>query len=238
MRDVARRHIVQLLISQQADGLIIKVELKDKPGLKTRALSAEIRQLLTLLRSGELFQLPDFARVPPELLYLKGVVLDCYGQSEADPHFCQLVAELTRIRELPRFPRFRIVLVVAGANLRLPHVQEGLRLLHHADEVRIKLDVNGLDAAKDFFDDILSLARWRPVVIQSAVHAAPGEESSQGDLETYNRCLNELKRRGAQLALVQVSSPPVPGATSLSLRQLSAITRSIREHTGLKVEVY
>ena len=152
------------------------------------------------------------------------------------------------------------MLITNSTGLHLSHVQEGLKLLTSKDEVWAKLDVgtegcleqinrpklSPLNCAQvtleHVMENILALGTQRPVVIQSLFPAVNGRGPAPNEITAYAERLNELKRGGAQISLVQVYSahrPPAgPNCGHLPLRTLSGIARRIREITGLKTEVF
>ena len=91
-------------------------------------------------------------------------------------------------------------------------------------------------------DNILALGIQRPIVIQSLFPAVRGRGPTPDEITAYAERLNELKKAGAQISLVQVYSahrPPAdPNCGHLPLRTLSDIARRVREITGLKTEVF
>jgi hypothetical protein len=90
--------------------------------------------------------------------------------------------------------------------------------------------------------NILTVARQRPVVIQSLFPAIHGKEPPVEELEHYALRLKELKEHGAQIPLVQIYSCTRPTTreecTHLPLRSLSRIAHRVREISGLPAEVF
>ncbi|HTV76558.1 MAG TPA: hypothetical protein VMD57_06110, partial [Candidatus Baltobacteraceae bacterium] len=68
------------------------------------------------------------------------------------------------------------------------------------------------------------------------------KEPSVEEIEQYAQRLNDLKRAGAQIPLVQIYSAarPAPHSTSghLPLKTLARIAQQVREISGLKAEVF
>ena len=90
--------------------------------------------------------------------------------------------------------------------------------------------------------NILLLGRERPVIIQSLFCAVNGQEPTVDEIQQYASRLAELKSAGAKIPLVQIYSANRRSARSdchhLPLRALSRIAQSVREATGLQVEVF
>jgi wyosine [tRNA(Phe)-imidazoG37] synthetase (radical SAM superfamily) len=174
--------------------------------------------------------------------------------------FAEVVETVLHVRAKCLFPFFKVVLITNATGLHLTHVQQGLKLLTSKDEIWAKLDV-GTQACLEqinrpkssplncptvtldhVIDNILALARQRPVVIQSLFPLINGKGPTPDDITAYAERLNHLKQAGAQIALVQVYSahrPPArPNCGHLPLRELSQIARQLRHLTGLKTEVF
>jgi hypothetical protein len=90
--------------------------------------------------------------------------------------------------------------------------------------------------------NILLIGRERPVIVQSLFAAIQDEEPPLEEIRQYAQRLKELKDAGAQISLVQIYSAARPGANSewghLPLRVLSQIAQTVRQHTGLRTEVF
>ena len=97
-------------------------------------------------------------------------------------------------------------------------------------------------ALEKILANILSLARRRPVVIQSLFAVCNGEEPTYTEIRQYAERLKELKQRGAQISMVQIYSATRPSSRSdcshLPLKTLSFISQTVRNVTGLKAEVF
>jgi hypothetical protein len=100
---------------------------------------------------------------------------------------------------------------------------------------------NGISLEK-VLSNILSLARRRPVIIQSLFPAINGEEPPLVEIEEYAHRLRELREAGARIPLVQIYSATRPTARPecghLPLKTLSHIAQSVRQIAGLKAEVF
>jgi len=128
---------------------------------------------------------------------------------------------------------------------------QGIESLTKSDEIWFTLDASSrmvtgksehIDASLErIFSNILLIGRKRPVVIQSSFPLVKGQEQPLSEIQKYVLRLNELKEAGAQISQVQIySGNAAVHARSghLSLRVLSQIAQSIRQTTGLRVEVF
>ena len=91
-------------------------------------------------------------------------------------------------------------------------------------------------------ENILAVARRRPVVIQSLFATCDGEEPTYSEIRQYADRLKELRREGANIAMVQIYSATRPPMHSdcehLPLKVLSFIAQTVRNVAGLKAEVF
>jgi wyosine [tRNA(Phe)-imidazoG37] synthetase (radical SAM superfamily) len=271
-RDFMGNRFVYAVISQRAGGLSIGINMnpdqecnfdclycevdrnhsKADRKLDVPIMMKELRAILGLVQLGKLRLMPQFSQAPEDLLALKNIDLSGDGEPTYSSHFLELVREVLKLRGIPNYPRFKLVLVTNTTGLHLPQVQEGIQLFLPSDEIWAKLDAGTQEymsyinqtqiPLKLVLENILNLGRKRPVVIQSLFTEVHGTGPDQHEIEEYAQRLLELKNAGAQISLVQVysvSRPPArPGCCHLSLRNLSAIARRVRAVTGLRAEVF
>jgi wyosine [tRNA(Phe)-imidazoG37] synthetase (radical SAM superfamily) len=190
--------------------------------------------------------------LPPELRRLRHVTLSGDGEPTLCPKFVEAVHAVMHIRALGQFPFFKIILITNATGLDLPRVREGLKFFTPQDEIWAKLDA-GTQVYMDrvnkpqvplekVLDNILHLSHERPVIIQSLFCAVNGQEPTVDEIQQYASRLAELKTAGARIPLVQVYSANRRSAKNdchhLPLRALSRIAQTVREATGLRVEVF
>ena len=213
---------------------------------------AELHKTFALVQAGRLRERPWYCTLPAELLQLRHVTLSGDGEPTLAPNFAEVVEAVFHVRAVGQWPFFKIVLVTNATGLDQPQVQEGLSYFSHADEIWAKLDggtqayLNGVNRPEarleKILENILAVARRRPVVIQSLFPAINGVEPAPEEIEQYVQRLNELKLAGAQISLVQIYSATRPAPSSacghLPLKALSRIVQAVRQSTGLRAEVF
>lgn len=271
-RDFLDNRFVYVVVSARARGLSIGVNMNpDKRcdfdcvycevnrGIPARetildvdVMALELRKTIDFVREGRLRERPWYRAMPDELLQLRHVALSGDGEPTLAPNFEEVLQEVIHVRALTTSSFFKLVLITNSVGLDLPQVQNGLKHFTKLDEVWAKLD-GGTQAYLDrvnrpgarierILANILLVARERPVVIQSLFPAINGEEPPLEEIDHYAERLNELKRAGARIALVQIYSAARPTSRSesghLSLKCLSRIAHTVRQATGLKVEVF
>jgi len=271
-RDSLDNRFVYTVISPRARGLTVGVNMnpdkrcnfdcvycevnRQEPGREPRldvpVMIAELRRTLELVGSGGLRERPGYRSAPPPLLELRHVALSGDGEPTHCPDFVAAIEAIMHLRAGGTHPFFKLVLITNASGLNRPEVAQGLRRFTPQDEIWAKLDagtqeylerVNRPDCPLErILANILSLARQRPVVIQSLFPAINGKAPPDSEIEAYVQRLRELKDEGAQIPLVQIHSASRPTPSSecghLPLRALSYIARRVREASGLKAEVF
>jgi wyosine [tRNA(Phe)-imidazoG37] synthetase (radical SAM superfamily) len=271
-RNSLNNRFVYAVISQRARGLSIGINLnpdkrcnfdcaycevnRDTPGrdrkVDLNVMAEELERLLKLVQEKRMRELPGFRNMPEELLELKEVALSGNGEPTLCPDFAEVVREICYFRSTGRYRFFKIVLITNTTGLDLPEVRRGLKFLSNEDEIWVKLDagtqeymnvVNRSDIPLwRVLDNILAIAKERPVIVQSLFPLINGQQPAAQEIEEYAARLKELKAAGAQISMVQVYSahrpPHRPHCEHLPLKSLSQIARRVREVAGLKAEVF
>lgn len=270
-RDFLDNRFVYAVVSARARGLSVGINLNPDKNcnfrcvycevhrngevpeeLDVEVMAAELKKTMGLVRAGRLRERPWYHSLPDELLQLRHVALSGDGEPTLSPKFAEALQAVVHVRALSGFPFFKLVLITNATGLDLPHVQEGLTHFTRSDEIWAKLDggtqayVNRVNQSEipleKVLSNILTLARQRPIVVQSLFPAIGGEEPPLEEIEQYARRLLELKEAGAEISMVQIYSATRPSANSdcghLPLRVLSRIAQTVRQTTGLKAEVF
>lgn len=271
-RDFLGNRFVYTVISPRARGLSVGVNMNpDKycnfdctycevkrlePSPESRldvtAMVAELDRTLLLIRSGGMEERPRYRNVPTELLRLRHVTLSGDGEPTLCPNFSEGVEAVVHLRARGLSPFFKLVLLTNASGLDRPEVAEGLKQLTPRDEIWAKLEAGTQDymdrinrpncSLERILENILFLARQRPLVIQSLFASIENVGPPASEIEAYVERLRQLKNDGAQIQLVQIYSAIRPTAhpecRHLPLRALSAIAQRVRDVTGLKAEVF
>jgi wyosine [tRNA(Phe)-imidazoG37] synthetase (radical SAM superfamily) len=220
--------------------------------LDVDVMAEELQRTLAIAHSGGLENFHYFSNTPAELLKLRHVALSGDGEPTLCPNFLEAVRAVVHVRAKGRFPFFKIVLVTNASGLDLRQLQEGLQLFTQQDEIWAKLDAgtqeylgkinHPLCWIDKILENILLVARQRPVIIQSLFPLLDDEEPPAEEFFQYAHRLNDLKCAGAQIPLVQIYSATRPSAHSrcghLPLKSLARIAQYVQEVSGLKAEVF
>lgn len=215
-------------------------------------LALELRETLGMARSGLLRARPAFANVPKELMRLAHVTLSGDGEPTLAPQFDEILETAVHVRALAKSRFVKLVLITNGTGLDRPEVARGLECLNGQDEIWAKLDAGAEEhyrrvcrtsfPLEQVVQNITTLARTRPVVIQSLFCGVEGIEPTDSEITAYIEKLSRLTSSGGKIAQVQIYSANRPSpqgkCSHLSLRRLAEIAGRVREETGLKVEMY
>jgi wyosine [tRNA(Phe)-imidazoG37] synthetase (radical SAM superfamily) len=270
-RDFLENQFVYVVISPRARGLSIGVNLnpvvkcnlqcvycevdRTQPAraahLDVDRMATELAQTLALAHSGQLRNRTRYAGLPEDLLRVRHIALSGDGEPTLASNFVEALQAVVHVRALGMFP-FKIVLVTNSTELDQPQVLRGLKCLTRDDEVWAKFDggtqeylsqINGPTISIErIAANILSLARKRPVVIQSLFPSIHGQEPGEAEIRQYALRLKRLREQGAEIPLVQIYSAtrPIPrlGCGHLPLKTLSRIAQTVRDVSGLRAEVF
>ena len=226
-----------------------------RPQVSLEEIREELGELLRLVRSGEIWQEPEFKEVAPELRRLNDIAFSGDGEPTTYPHFDRAIRVAMEARDQAGFApdEVKLVLITNATQLHRPVVREGLRLLaENNGEVWGKLDA-GTAAYYDLIDhtnvpfervlrNLLETAQRQPINIQTCFLRVRGEGPSPEEVAAYCARLNDIRAKGGQLKMVQLYTvarrPPYEWVTSLPDAALEEIARIVREDTGLEVETF
>ena len=218
----------------------------------------ELRAALEIVQSGGLTQLPPFNAVPPELLHLNDIALSGDAEPTTLRNFSAVIEMIAKIK-----PRgVKIVLITNAVGLDRADVKRGLAIMdaNDGDEVWAKLDAGTeeyfrlINRTKIPFARILknitATAKDRPIFIQSLFLKLHGRGPSADEIGAYCSRLRNIVGAGGRIQGVQIctvarkpmaivdDNPAWKSVTALTDAEVDAITRRVREETGLDVESF
>lgn len=216
-------------------------------------LENELRNMLLLHQSGDLFRSEPFASTPLELRRLNDIAFSGDGEPTSFKAFAEVVELVVRVKKETASDFVKIILITDAAGLDRVNVKRGLEVMdRHQGEIWVKLDAGTESYFKQInrtavrFDRILKnivdTAILRPVCIQSLFLRIHGQPPSPEEIRAYIERLQFFMMRGAKIKEVQVYTvarpTPEPWATSLSHKELESIGEIVRKETGLSVICY
>jgi pyruvate-formate lyase-activating enzyme len=266
-RELDANRYVYAVVSRRARGLSIGVNLNpDKvcnfdcpycqvdrttPGAEPRidllAFRRELGDLLERVRGGDLWNTPPFDSAAPALRRVADVAFAGDGEPTTPPEFpaAARAARELRDREAPGVP-LRLL-----TNATLFHKERVRAALADFDELWCKLDAgteawfHRADGTRMPFrlvlDNLLLVARERPIVVQSLFPAFDGAGPDGDEIAAWVERLREIAEAGGRIALVQVYTvarrPADPRVSALSRGRLEAIAEQARA-AGLAAEAF
>jgi wyosine [tRNA(Phe)-imidazoG37] synthetase (radical SAM superfamily) len=178
-------------------------------------LRAELRHLLSIAASGEVFASPPFDAAPPALRRLNDVAFSGDGEPTSFKGFgqaCEIAAEEIAAAGVPDT---KIVVITNATLLRRPLVAEALTYLdQHNGEIWAKLDAGTEDYYRQIertsipldrvLENILACGREREILIQSLFMRLHNIGPSAAEISAYLARLTALKAGGCRIKTVQV----------------------------------
>lgn len=265
-RDLDRNKYVYAVVSRRSRGLSIGVNMNpDKlcnfdcpycqvdrttPGgpskVDVAALQAELDDLLARA-ADDLWSRPPFDTVAPELRRVADVAFAGDGEPTTPPEFpaAAAAARASRDRLAPGVP---LRLLTNATLLDKPRVHSALACF---DELWCKLDAgtepyfHAVDGTRlplqRILDNLLLVARERPIVVQSLFLAMEGEGPSDVEVAAWADRLRGLVAAGGRIDHVQVytvaRAPADPRVAALPAERLETIATAARA-AGVDARVY
>jgi wyosine [tRNA(Phe)-imidazoG37] synthetase (radical SAM superfamily) len=265
-RALGQNRYVYAVVSRRAQGLSVGVNMNpdrvcnfdcpycqvDRSGdvpsgeVDVQHLEAEIADLLRRA-AGDLWNEPPFDTVLPAYRRVADIAFAGDGEPTTPREFPEAARATRTVRDEAGLA-VPLRLLTNATLLDRPRVREGLALF---DELWCKLDGGTAEqfrlasGSKIPFGRILanitSVARERPVVIQSLFFAFGDTPPAPGEIEAFGAALTGIAKEGGQIDRVQVYTvarlPAAPRVAPLPDEALAAIAESVRLR-GFKAEVH
>ncbi len=216
-------------------------------------LLEELDEMLELVTTGRLFEHERFRQTPPTLRRLNDVAFSGDGEPTSCPRFAEVVRAVAELKRRRGLDAVKLVLITNATLFHRPAVREALALLDaNNGEVWAKLEAGTEEYYRQIdrttiplrrvLDNITEAARVRPIVVQTLFLRLHGKPPSAGELEAFCDRLNDVRKAGGQIELVQVYTVArVPAETyvdALSAAEVDAIVGLVRGRTGLPAEPF
>lgn len=233
------------------DCIYCEVDRKSEPRIREvnlEILATELREMLRIWKSGELFQKPPFNLAPLEWRRLNDIAFSGDGEPTTCRHFAEAVWIASELRDELAGENTKLVLISDSTCLTRPNVIEGLRTMQKgAHEIWAKLDA-GTEAYyklvnrtsvpfSRIIENMISTSQWLPLTIQTLFLKVHGSAPSGEEVEAYCDRLKEIIDAGGQLRELQlytVARPtPEAFATPLNRAELDAISSRVKARIDL-----
>jgi wyosine [tRNA(Phe)-imidazoG37] synthetase (radical SAM superfamily) len=215
---------------------------------------AELDGILRDEKSGSLYEVEPFCRLPGEMRGVRDIAFSGDGEPTASSaDFYSAVEIAARLRRRFGLTDAKIVLITNGTFLDRPVVRKALTMMDENNgEIWAKLDAGTGEyfrkinrtaiALEKVLDNILQTARERPVVIQSLWMRIDGAAPPWCEIEAFSGRLNDLRDSGAKLKAIHLHTiarrPAEDFVSPLSDEELDNIARTVRSNVNVPVEVF
>lgn len=211
-------------------------------------LGNELREMIGLAQSGELFADASFSSVPASMQSIRDFAFSGDGEPTTCKCFRECVEALAQIKRESGLREAKIVLITDACYLTKPDVVAGLVVMDQNDgEIWAKLDAGTEEyysqvnrpnfPLQHVVANITSVARVRPIVIQSLFMRLNGIGPDDREIDAYIARLKEISAAGGQISLVQIYTvarrPAQAFVGALSNEEVDHITDRVRSATGL-----
>ncbi|APZ91618.1 radical SAM protein [Fuerstiella marisgermanici] len=213
----------------------------------------ELRSVLELVQSGELFEHPKFENTPTSLRRLNDIAFSGDGEPTTFRNFDDIIEQAAAVKRDTVSNAVKMVLITNASMFHRPHVQRGLQLLDEDNgQIWAKLDAGTeeyfklIDRTKipfqQILDNITLAAQQRPILIQSLFMTVHGTPPDDHEIAEFCQRLAEVVAAGGQLKLIQIYTvarqPAESFVGSLTEQQLNSIAERVHSTTGLATAVY
>ncbi len=208
----------------------------------------ELRELLPLVASGQIYQTLKFRDVPTGLRRLNDIAFSGDGEPTTYKNFDEIISSCAEIKRAAGLDDVKMVLITNASMFHRPHVQRGLEILDaNHGEIWAKLDAGTDDyyhliertpiPFRQVLDNITAAAQARPLVIQSLFMRVEGVPPTDVEIAAFCKRLQEILAAGGRLSLVQIYTiarrPAESYVTPLSDAEVDAIADRVRQHVGV-----
>jgi wyosine [tRNA(Phe)-imidazoG37] synthetase (radical SAM superfamily) len=221
------------------------------------AAETELREMLDIVKSGELATYSPFDSVPAQLLRLKDIALSGDAEPTTLPNFSETVSMIVGVKP----PGVEIVLITDAGGLDRADVKRGLEIMDaNNGEVWAKLDAGTEEYFKlinrtkipfaRILRNITMTAKIRPIVIQSLFLKVHGAGPSADEITAYIRRLRDIVDAGGRIKLLQVYTvarkamtivdgvPAWQLVSTLTNAEVDAIAERVRKEAGVESQSF
>ena len=218
--------------------------------VETDALLTELRGVLELVVSGDLFDLQRFSETPPSMRRLNDIAFSGDGEPTTFRNFDEIIQACAEVRQDVGATESKMVLITNASMFHRPHVQNGLEILdRNCGEIWAKLDAGTEEyfqiidrtkfTLKHVMGNLVLAAKLRPIVIQSLWMRVEDEPPTIDELEAYSERLNEIVSAGGEIKLVQIYTvarqPAESYVSPLTNEEVDFWVNEVRRRTRLNV---
>lgn len=216
-------------------------------------LRKELTAIAKLTLNGDLFQFERFSKTPPEKRFLRDFAFSGDGEPTLASEFGAAVEVAADVRRALEFNDLKLILITNATRLRESDVVAALdRFAKNNGEIWAKLDAGDSERCqtidrtnvpfKNILDNIEFASRRWGVKVQTAALSWNGAAPTPLEVERYCDRIRAFVDAGGSIRDVQLYTvariPTESGAVALADSEMNALAATIREKTGLRVDVF
>ena len=204
---------------------VVRGELKTREFVELARLGDELDQMVELVASGKIFEVPPFQHTPEALRRVNDIALSGDGEPTTFTNLHEVVLLCAEVRRRHGLDPLKLVLITNASMFHRDAVRQALAVLDaNNGEIWAKLDAGtepyfqqvARSAVKfqRILDNLLWAAQTRPIVIQSLFMRIDGQPPSAAEQAAYCDGSRRLWPAGGQIKLVQIHTVARPPAES------------------------
>jgi len=213
----------------------------------------ELRQMVDIVQSGQLYEHKPFDTTPPNLRRLNDIALSGDGEPTSEKEFLDICLLAARVRSDYALSELKLVLITNATMFHQKRVQEALAVLDaNNGQIWAKLDA-GTEALYQFInkttipfkrvlDNLVMVSRKRPIVIQSMFVRTNAQAVTTKEIDAYADRLNKILQAGGQITTIQLYTiarkPANTNLTPLTQNELETIAQQVKEKVSLPLEIF
>ena len=214
---------------------------------------SELRQMIDIVLSGQLYEHKPFDTTPPNLRRLNDIALSGDGEPTSEKEFLEICQLAAKVRSDYQLNDLKLVLITNATMLHQHRVQEALTILDKNNgQIWAKLDA-GTESLYQLInkttipfqrvlDNLIMVSRKRPIVIQSMFVQTNSQPVSKKEIEAYTNRLNEILQAQGQITTVQIYTiarkPANTNLTPLTKNELQTIAQQVKEKIPVPIEIF
>ena len=208
-------------------------------------LRRELHEAMEAAVSGALWGEPRFTRTPESMRRINDIALSGDGEPTCLANFDQAVAAAAQVKSEFGRDDVKTVIITNATHLDAPQFLRALPILDaHNGEIWAKLDAGTEEyfqrvnrphprvSLKQIVDNITSIARDRPIVIQTLLFRIDGTAPPPQELDAYVTRVREILEAGGRLKLIQIHTiaraPQDASVSVLDDAELDGIAEQLR----------
>ena len=222
-------------------------------GFSLRTIESELRAMLSLVLTGQIYKYRPFHETPASLQRLTDIALSGDGEPTGCRDFEAVCRICGQVKEEFSLDQVKLVLLTNASLLHLTVVKRGLEVLDaHQGEIWAKLDAGTEDyfqlvnqtsiPLERILSNLIEAARARPVVIQSLFVRLDKERPCRAEIRAYAERLDAIIHAGGRIAAVQLHTiarvPRDARVSCLSRAELDEIAGEVAERIDVPLEKY